>query len=607
MNFREFLKQLTQQLIQNLQNKTNTSTSSGSIELSTNPLKPGRLMLVTGAVERPQEHVLPDSNFASSNTTYILEIKVMYTVFKEKPSIVLLFSDITERSLVTILQENNNYKTRLLASVSHELRTPLNASINFTQEAIDHPDLSELSEVKDNYLFPALRSNQLLLNLINDILDFSQMSENKLRLVFEKKNVHETLDECLNLIKIQANRKGLKVFADYKPWEGQNELFCTDHNRLKQIVLNLMSNALKFTLVGEIRITAEFATLTSSPLFSPGVIDIDRSPGNFNIALPKKEQRILRVSISDTGIGISEENKAKLFKAFEKIDLGEKSVLNAQGVGLGLVISNNLVVALGPGDLSNTIKVESEVNKGTTFTFWILDHPPDCPDNRERSNTSARSEDLCSDMKERLNSSSEYENMETLHSLFPRKTLISLNSEKKGTQRLNQFKTPRIRVDEEPALPKASQILIVDDDIFNICALRMILSKLGYTCDVAYNGEQAIQKVLQRHSETLREDSSKQNQYKVIFMDCNMPIMDGFEATRILKTKMKDKEIEPIVIVACTAFIAEQDKVHATGIGVDGFCIKPVSREKIGDILKRYLPMKKTGRESNISIKIPDS
>ena len=550
-------------------------------------------MVLTGSVKCPESNVPtsePDSQLI--NTTFLLEIKILVTVFKEKPSLALVFSDITERSLVTILQENNNYKNRLLASVSHELRTPLNASINFTQEAIDHPALSGLLELKENYLVPALRSSQLLLNLINDILDFSQMSENKLRLVYENKNVYETLNDCLNLIKIQANRKGLRVSAEFNFEKGQNELFCTDHNRLKQIILNLLSNALKFTLVGEIRLTASTETLSTLPLLSASseVIELEK----FETLPLRNDQRILKVSISDTGIGISEENKAKLFKAFEKIELGEKSVLNAQGVGLGLVISNNLVLSLGPEDASNAIKVESEANKGTTFTFWIIDHSPERSEKRKRNDISIRSEDLCSEMKERMNSSSENENLETLHCFLPKKTLASVCSEKKC---LDQPNTPRILTSSRNKASETPQILIVDDDIFNICALQMILSKLGYTCDAAYNGEQAIQKVLQRQLDTSRPEENKQSQYKMIFMDCNMPIMDGFEASRILKTKMKEKEIDPIAIVVCTAFIAEQDKVHATGIGVDSFCIKPVNREKIGDILNRYLPIKKSGHE----------
>ena len=569
-------------------------------------------MVLTGSVERPQENILTTSeaNLPSTNTTFLLEVKILFTVFKEKPSIALVFSDITERGLVTILQESNNYKNRLLASVSHELRTPLNASINFTQEAIDHPDLSGFSEVKENYLIPALRSSQLLLFLINDILDFSQMSANKLRLVYENKNVCETLEECLNLIKIQASRKGLKVVADYRFEKGENELFCTDHNRLKQIVLNLLSNALKFTLKGEIKIIAETGTLralTSSPV-SPAVIDLDKYPDSLEISTKKSDERILKISIIDTGIGISEENKGKLFRAFEKIDLGEKKSLNTQGVGLGLVISNSLVLSLGPDDASNTMRVESEVNKGTSFTFWIIDKSPQRIEKRNRDDdTSIRSEDICSDMKERLNSSGENENMETLNSFLPKKTLSSLSSGKQISLGVESFKTPRITTDEEANLQQSASILIVDDDIFNICALQMILSKFGYTCDAAYNGEQAIQKIIQRQSETRGEDPNKQqSQYKLIFMDCNMPIMDGLEATKILKTKMKENEIDPIAIIACTAFIAEQDKALATEIGVDSFCIKPVNKEKIADILKRYLPMKKITRSTKPSIKCTD-
>lgn len=504
----------------------------------------------------------------------------MFTVFREKPSLALVFSDITERSLVTTLQENNNYKTRLLASVSHELRTPLNASINFTQAAIEHPDLSSLPDIRENYLMPSLRSNQLLLHLINDILDFSQMSENKLRLVFENKNVHDTLDECLNLIKIQACKKGLSLTTDYKFENEENEIFCTDHNRLKQIVLNLLSNALKFTLEGEIRVTArtDFIILpTNSQLDLVTMAQISNDERRRG-----RQQKILSISVSDTGIGISEENKAKLFKAFEKIELGTRINLNTQGVGLGLVISNNLVQMLGPENQNNRLEVDSEESKGSTFSFWIVDK---FDQKEEEIHSFAKSEDLCSQMDENPDHGDGEERLETLSHLIPQTSIdLVLLTRKKLLSDTNHqlISTPAVNVSKLPP------ILVVDDDVFNISAMAMVLQKLGYTCETAFNGKQAIQKIMERQLNE-QATSSKPKQFKLVFMDCNMPVMDGWEATRILKGKMRNGEIEGIPIVACSALLNEKEKQQAYELGIDAYCQKPMDKNKILALLKKFV------------------
>ena len=290
-----------------------------------------------------------------------LSIFHIVTTFKEKTALVLIFSDITEHKLVAVLQENNDYKNRLLASVTHELRTPLNASINFTQAAIEAHDLP--AKIGEQFLLPALRSNQLLLHLINDILDFSQISANKFRLTYETLDITKTLDECLSLIKIQADRKGLVLSSDYQ-FEGAISNFCTDHNRLRQIVLNLLSNALKFTITGGIKLRAKILTVEEVASAAAAIIssesktgeeklkkvEIDGEKTPSEILYFKKERskkarsillnfrRVLHVEVSDTGIGIPAEDQKRLFRFFEKIELGKFSSLNKEGVGLGLAI-----------------------------------------------------------------------------------------------------------------------------------------------------------------------------------------------------------------------------------------------------------------------------
>lgn len=129
------------------------------------------------------------------------------------------------------------------------------------------------------------------------------------------------------------------------------------------------------------------------------------------------------------------------------------------------------------------------------------------------------------------------------------------------------------------------KVLIVDDDVFNITALNVILLKLGHNSDFAYNGDQAIKKVLQRKEVPC---SSGCEQYKLIFMDCSMPILDGFEATKRLKTMMSTEIIPVVPIIGCTAFVQVQERQRALASGMDTVCSKPLDRDKINGLIKQY-------------------
>ena len=129
-------------------------------------------------------------------------------------------------------------------------------------------------------------------------------------------------------------------------------------------------------------------------------------------------------------------------------------------------------------------------------------------------------------------------------------------------------------------------ILIVDDDIFNVSALESIMKKLGYTCDTAFNGKQAIEKISERNKEK-KCGLFCSTSYRTIFMDCSMPIMDGFEASKVLKSKMQRKEIPDTPIVACTAFVQEREKQRAHEAGMEFHLIKPITPEKIRSTLRK--------------------
>ena len=511
------------------------------------------IMTLTGKVDRVRSYYGEESpNHRADDSECVLEIRVVALMFREKPALALIFHDITERNTIAMLEDNNNYKNRLLASVSHELRTPLNASINFIQSAIDDDKLPE--DIRENFLLPSLASNRLLLSLINDILDFSQMSANKLRLVYETADVRKTVDDCVGLLKIQATRKGISLGVEYDIETESSEL-CTDHNRLKQIILNLLSNAIKFTLEGGVTVKVK---LMSSPEY----------------------KKLLHVQVSDTGIGISEENRQKLFQAFVKIDLGKRLSINSSGVGLGLMISNNLVQMLGPmdGEENNAIRVKSELNKGSTFEFWIRDQeePPLLAFLTLKKSKSSLPEDHASMMNEHSDV------MQIPHQSFLKFDLAKRSFCNPFSSEFSGLISPTKRSD----ICNCPAILVVDDDVFNITVLQTILDTLGYPSHSAYNGQQAIQKVLDRQGKSCGFGCS--GQYKLIFMDCNMPVLDGFDATRELRELMKQKRVSEIPIIGCTALVQPHERERAINAGMSEVCNKPLDREKINNIIKKF-------------------
>jgi signal transduction histidine kinase len=252
--------------------------------------------------------------------------------------LIFIFRDTTARDTIAKLEGNNAYKDRLLASVSHELRTPLNGNMNLVDCAIQDPSTPQ--KIKDKFLIPAVRSGKLLMHIINDILDYSQMQANSLKLVFTENNLRKGIEDAVQLVELQAARKGIELILDCDNSIPTN--FQTDHNRMSQIVLNLLSNALKFTFKGCIKCLVE------------------RLGSN------------VRISISDTGIGISPENQKKLFGAYTKLEYENQSEINPRGVGLGLSISNMLAQILGPSNASG-ISVTSFPGTGSTFSFFLCE------------------------------------------------------------------------------------------------------------------------------------------------------------------------------------------------------------------------------------------
>ena len=509
-------------------------------------------------------------------------IKFTNSLFMDKQVIVINITDTTDRDSLIAAEASSEYKTRMLSSVSHELRTPLNGSINFIEQTIT--DNTVPATVKEKFLIPALRSNRLLLSLVNDILDFSQMHEGKLRLVFESKSIVETAKECIELLEIQAQKKRIKLHLQNNLGK-LGEVITTDHNRLKQVILNLLSNAVKFTFQGGVTLTLD-ETVMSCPQVS-----------SLSYDGPITRLRGIKVTCQDTGIGISSENQKKLFQTFEKLDLGKHDLkINATGAGLGLVISNNIVQRLGSEDLTGReaeiIRFKSKENEGSSFFFNVYDR-----DSRSSISTTTKSN---LQLIHENGSSATISFIDMGLGFRNTMELMRTMSIKQNTPRTGYNNSPRtarvlatltnsVHTDDWQYSPRnyceCPKILIVDDDPFNLTALDQILSKIGITCTWAFNGKEALQKIETRQRNRC---CSTCQQYKVVFLDCEMPVLDGFETAKLLKKKVKKGEIDDIKIIACTAFVQKSDEVKAKEAGMNDFCTKPINciaiKEKLSKI-----------------------
>ena len=270
--------------------------------------------------------------------TFSVDITASVIKYSGKKIIQGIFRDITERKRAEEtrlenlrLEAADQAKSEVLANMSHELRTPLNACIGFS-DLLKRGMAGELSEKQKHYVDNIFTSSQFLLSLINDILDLSKIEAGKIELVFDKMSVPVTIKETLSLIKEKV-MKNVLLKMEFDP---KLEFIEADKQRFKQILFNLLSNAVKFS----------------------------KEEGGTVTVTAKKEDDMAKVSVSDTGIGIKEENVGKLFHKFEQLESGISQKYG--GTGLGLAITKQLVELHG-----GRIWAESRYEEGSTFTFLI--------------------------------------------------------------------------------------------------------------------------------------------------------------------------------------------------------------------------------------------
>ncbi len=518
--------------------------------------------------------------------------------------------------------EGSRIKTEFLANMSHEIRTPMNSMIGFTDLMLK----TELTGEQKDFLHNIKMSASSLLSIINDILDYSKIEADKMSLESLSFDLRETVDEVLSLLGPGATDKGLELIG--MVYSDVPMHLLGDPVRIKQIVTNLVSNAIKFTESGTIEIRAELAD-------------------------DGEQDCLVRVSVKDTGIGLSEDQQHHLFAPFNQADASTSRRFG--GTGLGLVISKKLVEKMG-GEMG----VESQVGEGSTFWFsfkarknlgkvenlrpdnflvgkrvlvhdqhpttlnavasllrqWRMDvvcfeEIDDLITGLDAATESGKDVQLVIVGGQRLKRSraqinhilDQVRHMGQCHLLTLTNSAepallsglaaagVSKTLIKPITQRnlynalvelLRQRQEPVATAPEESsALPGAGNIyvLAVDDNAANLRLVTALLDNIGVKVDSADSGSRAV-------------SLSKDKVYDLIFMDIQMPEMDGLEATRTIRANNTNRQT-PIVALTAHALASEREQLLAAGM--DDYMSKPVSESDLTAMLGKWTGELKAG------------
>jgi signal transduction histidine kinase/ActR/RegA family two-component response regulator len=382
-------------------------------------------------------------------------------------------------------QDANRAKTAFLSNMSHDIRTPMNAIIGFTGLAASHIDDKE--RVQD-YLSTIAQSSEHLLSLINDVLEMSRIESGKMNLNEKEESLPDIVHAIRNIVQADVRAKQLSFLIDTA--DVRNDFVFCDKLRLNQVLLNLISNAIKYTHPG-------------------GTIALRI----IQKASPQAGRGAFEFHVKDNGIGMSEEFIETIFDPFTREE--NSTVSRIQGTGLGMAITRNIVEMMG-----GRISVASKKGEGSEFT-------------------------------------------------------VSVDFRLSDRKASDREKTGQTNREERTVLLEGKKVLLVDDNELNLKIGTLQLQQKGMIVDAVRNGQLAV--------DTIRENGI--DAYDFVLMDIQMPVMDGYEATSIIR---KLPEGDKLKIIAFSANAFEEDKEKSLKAGMDGHIAKPLKINELINELKRF-------------------
>ncbi|MCB1139354.1 MAG: response regulator [Leptospiraceae bacterium] len=481
---------------------------SPSIAAQDSLFTPESSQRIERALERAIQKAMPyfiEVEGVRKDGKHIFGIATGLPLKNEKGEVVRLygsFQDITQRAIAQKeaiqakeeAEKANRAKTIFLGNLSHELRTPMNAIIGMTELALEE----EVPREIESYLRTVLDASDHLMSIISDLLDAAVMEQGKLELERHPFSIREAIDKAASIVDKAMEQKGLE-FRRFLSKE-LPETVVGDAKRLRQVLINVLNNAAKYTKQGGVELDASCSQNASND----GTC-------------------ILNIAISDTGPGIPEADQQSVFEKFTQSGSSSSRLLKrSAGTGMGLYIARSIVDSMG-----GHIALQSNVGKGSTFLISV---PLSLP------------------------------------------TEVLATNDAKGNA---------------PASLSRMSILMAEDNAINALVQRTVLEQANHTVALASNGEEVL--------DLLRKDD-----YDLILMDLEMPVLDGFETTIAIRSGTCGEKKKGLPIIAVTAHVLSEVEEHCWKAGMDGFVKKPIDVRELQASLEQILQDKRNRQEASI-------